>query len=88
MTIARIPVQASQKSVYVFFIITDFWEGVISDKKHSLAPITGIDIPGSFFGGDDGDGELSTNMGTEGLGGVMLKRQKRTEVKMGKLNLH
>lgn len=42
-------------------------------KKHSLAPITGIDIPGPFFGGDDSaDGELSTNKGTEGLGEVML----------------
>lgn len=35
--------------------------------------MTGMDIPGPFFGGDDSeDGELSTNMGTEGLGGVIL----------------
>lgn len=34
-----------------------------------------MDIPGPFFGGlDSEDGELSTNMGTEGLGGVILFR--------------
>lgn len=42
-------------------------------KRHSLAPITGMDIPDSLFGGDESeDGELSISVGTEGLGGVML----------------